>query len=339
MNISNTMAYDVAVKKIAVCIDAENVSADHANKITAKISSYGDVLIQRAYADWSMNNTKKWKDAVLNSPIQAIQQFHEKDKKESVDKAIIMDGIEIAIKNPEIDTFCLVSSDKGYSDFVLKLRSMGKYVLGIGEKRNVGENSRYVKACNEFVYIEDLQEFDETALLSPDTEGVSKDDIEFSLSKFIAQCFEATPKVEDTVLLSRLGDTIRKQQSDFDCGKYGFSGLIALVRHFSDDYDISRNEDGCTWVVTKKKTDGTETPADVSGDECVGTIFRRISTYGFVRRDGDDKEYFYYRNDSPEEIRDSLKKDVRVRFKVLEEPSDTGKNGRVVIIGLAEAAV
>ncbi|MDE5798597.1 MAG: hypothetical protein K2H73_06220, partial [Treponemataceae bacterium] len=233
--------------------------------------------------------------------------------------------------------FCLVSSDKGYSDFVLELRSMGKFVLGIGEKRNVGENSRYVKACNDFVYIEDLQEFDETALLSPDTEGVSKDNIEFSLSKFIAQCFEATPKVEDTVLLSRLGDTIRKQQTDFDCGKYGFSGLVALVRHFSDDYDISQNEDGCTWVVTKK-TDGTEAPADVSGDECVGTIFRRIRTYGFVRRDGDDKEYFYYRNESPKEIRDSLEKNVRVRFQVSKEPSDTEKNGRVVIIGLAETA-
>lgn len=326
-------------KKIAVFIDAENIPAKYADSIIAKINSYGDAVILRAYSDWSQINTAQWKDFVTNNPIQAIQQFHKDgntDVKEAVDKAIVMDGIELAIKSPDIDTFCLVSSDKGYSEFILKLRSLGKYVLGIGEKKS-GENSRYVKAFNEFVYSEDLQEIDAEVLLSPDAENISEDDMQFSLSKFIAQCFESTPKINgNSVLLSRLGESVLRQKSDFDYKKFGFKNLYDLVNQFPDEYEIT--DDGKTvptHIVTRKEREKT----DGSGQELInGIIFRRIAGYGFVR-DENDGEYFFYVNDAPEGIRANLKKDVKVRCTVLKKPDknasiSTEKNGRVKIVSI-----
>lgn len=330
-------------RKIAVFIDAENISAKYADKIIAKINSYGDTLVLRAYSDWSQQNTGLWKDFVASNPVQAIQQFHKNgglNVSEAVDKAIIMDGIETALKSPDIDTFCLVSSDKGYSDFVLKLRSLGKYVLGIGEKKS-GEGSRYVKAFNEFVYIENLQEIDSEVLLSPDTKDVSKGDIQFSLSKFIAQCFESTPKINgNSILLSRLGESVLKQQSDFDYKKFGFKNLYDLVSSFPDEYEIT--DDGKTvptHIVTKKERKDVE---EAEQELMYGTVFKRIAGYGFVR-DATGGEYFFYVNDAPKEIRDNLKKNTNVRCIVLKKPdknasSSSEKNGRVKIIGMIEEA-
>ncbi|MDE5898025.1 MAG: NYN domain-containing protein [Treponemataceae bacterium] len=325
-----------AGRKIAVFIDAENISAKHADKILMKIGSYGNVLIQRAYADWSANNTSSWKDFIVSNPVQAIQQFHW-DVKESVDKAIIMDGVECAIKNPEIDTFCLVASDKGYSDFVLKLRALGKYVLGIGERQKCDVNLRYVKTFNEFVYIEDLEDIERDVLLPP--EEVSEDDMAFSLSKFLAQCFDATPKDnEDSVLLSRLGETILRQQSDFDYGKFGFRNLVEMAGNFPDDYEVKKDPYGFPQYLVRKAR-----PA-VGLKEMDGFIFRQIECYGFVCAEDDSSlEFFYYRNDAPKDIRDKLKKGAKVRCKVLKDPekgagSSKEKNGRVEITGLISEA-
>ena len=39
--------------------------------------------------------------------------------------------MEVAYVNPLIDSFCIVSGDSDYTPLVGKLKSMGKFVLGI----------------------------------------------------------------------------------------------------------------------------------------------------------------------------------------------------------------
>lgn len=344
-------------KKIAVFIDAENISQNNFDKISAKISSCGDILVQRVYADWSRTEINSWSEVVTENPVQAIQQFHSNQKNgQDVDKAIIMDGIEISIKNPEINTICLVSSDHGYSDFVLKLRSLGKYVLGIGEKEKSGETSRYVKTFNKFIYIEDLPEVDKDILIQNDSqsdEGLT----EFSLSLFIAQCFEQTQKREDeTVLLSQLGETILRQKSDFNYQSYGYERLVPLLQNISGNfsYEIINDDRGVALfckrknviVETKLKEDSNDDNLNKSVGTTVsekmieGTIFRCIKNYGFVC-DKDNQEYYYYRGDAPKEIQENLEKNAKVLCRVIKEPNLEAKenkvrNGRVEIIALKE---
>lgn len=54
-------------ERIAFFFDAENISANHVTSILAKVKSYGDILIQRAYADWSIPNTSPGKILWQNS--------------------------------------------------------------------------------------------------------------------------------------------------------------------------------------------------------------------------------------------------------------------------------
>jgi len=87
--------------KIAVFFDSENVQSTKVPLLIDALSSKGDILFQRAYADWSIKNMKSWKELLNKIPVTAIQQFHHGEK-QAVDKLIIMDAIEMAIMHAEI---------------------------------------------------------------------------------------------------------------------------------------------------------------------------------------------------------------------------------------------
>lgn len=50
------------MSKIAIFFDAENVPATKVPDIISEIAKEGDILFQRAYADWSIPNTSSWKN-------------------------------------------------------------------------------------------------------------------------------------------------------------------------------------------------------------------------------------------------------------------------------------
>ena len=104
-----------------------------------------------------------------------------------------MDAIELAIKREDIDVFALVASDNGYYTLALRLRELGKKVIGIGEKSKC--QPIWVNSCNEFTYFGDLENSDENLLLKP--EEVTDEDVDlldFSLEKFLEQAFNSTPR-------------------------------------------------------------------------------------------------------------------------------------------------
>jgi len=138
-------------KNFAVFVDGDNISSEYLDAIMTEIGKKGEIILKRVYADWTTPNMKTWKEKVSNSPIRVFQQF--RNGPNSTDNAIIMDAIELAINNKNINAFCIVSTDHGYYSMALKLRENGKHVLGIGK-----ENSRDIwqNSCNEFVTIENI---------------------------------------------------------------------------------------------------------------------------------------------------------------------------------------
>ena len=327
-------------KNIAIFFDAENVSAQYVPDVLAKISSYGNVLIQRAYADWSIPSTKSWKETVSRQPISVIQQFHNKET-QVIDKAIIMDAIQIAVERPDITIFCIVASDKGYSNLALRLRELGKYVLGMGEEEKAKKDSLLVNACNEFLYVEKIKKIDENILLElggDANDTASREIQKFSLLKFIDQAYEMTPKTkENGVLLSQFGEAIRKIKPDFDLESYNCTSFKHLLESFPNDYEIY--DDGKrppTYSTIKKEKSLKAT--------LTGKITRLIKNYGIITTD-DNRDYFFYNKDILKEFHDKkLQKGLMVEFIVLKEPNkdaETTKeqNGRAEQIKIIEETV
>lgn len=320
--------------KIALFFDSENVPADKVPLIIDYLSGKGDILFQRAYADWSVYNTKLWKDQLNKTPITAIQQFHHNEK-QAVDKLIMMDAIEMAIKHADINLFAIIASDNGYHSLVLRLRELGKRVIGIGEKAKC--NPIWIKSCNEFSYLEDLDEKDENILLSEKNENDEDVNLkDFSLEKFIETAFESTPFYNgtNTKLLSQIWETIYRQKSDFNVKDYGVKSPRELILKLNSKFKLT--DDGKpqrTFFV--EKTDLKENEARKNG-----VIKRRIKNYGIISADDKSGDYFFYMGEiNPRFKSNKLDKGTKVDFQVVDIPkaSDSeNKNGRatdVKVIG------
>lgn len=115
---------------LAVLIDYENIGIEPIADLLKKVTGNGRVVICRAYSDWS--GQAKHKDALLEIGIEPIHHFRPaKNKRNSSDIAMAVDGMEIAYSRP-VDTFVIASSDSDFIPLVRKLRSMGKIVIGAG---------------------------------------------------------------------------------------------------------------------------------------------------------------------------------------------------------------
>lgn len=313
------MEYEV---KIAVFFDAENISANKVSLIIDSLSAKGDILFQRAYADWSIDNTKSWQDQLIKTPITAIQAFHHNEK-QAVDKLIMMDAIEMAIKHNEINSFAIVASDNGYYSLALRLRELGKRVIGIGEKEKC--NPIWIKACNEFIYIEDLDDKDEDVLLNDKNSELN----DFALEKFLESAYDKTPHYRDTnvKLVSQMWESIYRQKSDFNVKDYGVKTAIDLLKKYENKFQISDDDKNQRTFFVEK----------IENDNCqrkTGFINRRIKSYRIISADDGSGDYFFYMSDINKDFKEEkLDKGTKVDFLVVKEPNlqaieNKDKNGR-----------
>ena len=122
------------LKRIAVFIDAENISFQHYPKIQDHLRRIGTIACQRIYGDFSRPNLAGWKDVILKHGIKTIHQYQ--TGKNSADQELMMDAIEMVSGQTDIDSFCIVSSDADFGQLCLRLRNHGKTVIGFGEEKS-----------------------------------------------------------------------------------------------------------------------------------------------------------------------------------------------------------
>ena len=70
------------------------------------------------------------------------------------DIQLVIDALDVAYRNELIDSFCIVSGDSDYVPLVGKLKSMGKFVLGIS--RSEAASNVFMSACSEFQFLESV---------------------------------------------------------------------------------------------------------------------------------------------------------------------------------------
>ena len=136
--------------KIAVLIDAENISSRYTGVILNEANNLGTIIIKRIYGDWTATQMSSWKQVVLDNCIQPIQQYSNTTGKNSSDSALIIDAMDLLYQS-QIDAFCIVSSDSDFTRLAARLRESEKYVLGLGEQKTP---QSFISACNKFSYID-----------------------------------------------------------------------------------------------------------------------------------------------------------------------------------------
>lgn len=133
--------------KLAVLIDAENISTKYIDVILSEANNLGDVIYKRIYGNWTTPQMASWRTTILNNAIQPIQQYSNTTGKNSTDSALIIDTMDLLYQS-NLDGFCIVSSDSDFTRLASRLRESQKYVLGMGESKTPGLSSRHaISSC------------------------------------------------------------------------------------------------------------------------------------------------------------------------------------------------
>ncbi|MCY4779448.1 NYN domain-containing protein [Sphingobacterium sp. UT-1RO-CII-1] len=231
--------------KIAILIDADNVSYKKIEEILNEVKRYGVPTIKRIYGDWTSPYVENWKDYLLTHAITPIQQYSYTQGKNSTDSALIIDAMDI-LHTDKVDGFCIVSSDSDFTRLATRIRESGKLVIGIGERKTP---KPFIASCDKFIYVEILQK--ETSQESRDrnknTKHTTKKDLEnavenIQIDKTILQLLKQT--VDDTAdevgwaFLGDIGNLLLKRQPDFDSRNYGYEKISQLFKVLKKDFEV-----------------------------------------------------------------------------------------------------
>lgn len=233
-------------KRIALLVDAENTRHDKLELVLEEISAYGNIITKRAYGDWTASVLKKWPETLNRLAIQPIQQFSYTKGKNSSDSALIIDAMDLLYTH-KFDTFVVVSSDSDFTRLVTRLRDDEIFVIGVGEEKTP---ESLVKACNDFIYLENLDadDADEEESREKESQAMSRKERERRFvadkKKIVANLRRAAEKLGDEegwTEVSLAGDLLKRQDSAFNTRNYGFASLVKLIESLNKTFEIARS--------------------------------------------------------------------------------------------------
>lgn len=249
--------------RVAVLIDAENISSKYASTILQEASSLGNIIYKRIYGNWTTPVLSSWKKQLLENAIQPIQQYSNTTGKNSSDSALIIDAMDLLYQK-RLDAFCIVSSDSDFTRLASRLREDEMFVLGMGEQKTPRS---FISACNKFSYL-DLLYKDRSATSEKkkkkrsktqnNTQSVdtpkhapTKTTEELALTEDASETFSSTDwgdgssieVVTETlrelseefcgddgwILSARLGGLLLKRLPDFDTRNFGFKKFVPFI--------------------------------------------------------------------------------------------------------------
>ncbi|MBC7740363.1 MAG: NYN domain-containing protein [Candidatus Saccharibacteria bacterium] len=222
--------------RLAVLIDADNVTARNASAILDEIASFGEPSVRRVYGDWSSQALSQWKEQARDLGLVMHQQSANTKGKNASDIGLVIDAMDI-LHAGKVDGFVLVSSDSDFTRLASRIREDGLQVIGIGEAKTP-ESLR--KVCNRFVLIENIIGGDAVVVETKAGEAkagkvevVSVVAVKEPPLKAIPLIFAAMKKIDpdqDDYSLGLLGQVMTQLHPDFDPRSYGSAKLSDLLR-------------------------------------------------------------------------------------------------------------
>jgi len=235
------------IENIAVLIDADNAQLSKLKSVLEEISTYGRIVVKRAYGDWKNPVLKNWEKVLKQLAIKPEQQFAYTIGKNATDISLVIGAMDLLHTNM-YDAFVLVCSDSDYTPLAIRLREAGVYVFGVGESKTPPS---FRNACDNFILTQNLIESAKSARHtgSAETEGTAEAATlaaaptktqQSGIRQIHGFLKTASDKYQDAdgwVNLSAAGSYMKRVLPDFDPKTYGFSKLADLIRAFPKKYE------------------------------------------------------------------------------------------------------
>lgn len=141
---------------------AKGLEPDKLTKATVDVaaildfaSSFGTLVLTRAYADWSADVNAGYREQLVGRAVDLVQLFPTAAySKNGADIRLAVDAVEDMFRLPDLTHVVIVAGDSDYIPLAQRCKRLGRYVVGIGV---AGSSSRMLAAaCDEFVVYDAL---------------------------------------------------------------------------------------------------------------------------------------------------------------------------------------
>lgn len=113
-------------------------------------SSFGTLVLTRAYADWSAEVNTGYREQLVGRAVDLVQLFPAAAYgKNGADIRLAVDAVEDMFRLPDLTHVVIAAGDSDYIPLAQRCKRLGRYVVGIGV---AGSTSRSLAAaCDDFV--------------------------------------------------------------------------------------------------------------------------------------------------------------------------------------------
>jgi NYN domain/OST-HTH/LOTUS domain len=118
-------------------------------------SSFGTLVLTRAYADWSAEVNAGYREQLVGRAVDLVQLFPAAAYgKNGADIRLAVDTVEDMFRLPDLTHVVIVAGDSDYIPLAQRCKRLGRYVVGVGV---AGSSSRALAAaCDDFVVYDAL---------------------------------------------------------------------------------------------------------------------------------------------------------------------------------------
>ncbi|MBQ9263110.1 MAG: NYN domain-containing protein [Clostridia bacterium] len=235
----------MSTSRFALFVDLENCGAKAAtlNNILEKVKIRGDILLGKVYG--YTDRFSDLKEVLLSNTFTVVPSIrYGFAQKNNADIMLVIDALEVAYTNPLIDSFCIVSGDSDYTPLVGRLKSMGKFVLGIS--RSEVASSIFINACNEFQFLESVSSVSRDKR-SRKTQSKDEPLDDAGLNKLLEGILSEQTD-EDEMYASELKGVLLRLRPDFNeksfgCASFGkllykLASKFGTIKVKNDNYNV-----------------------------------------------------------------------------------------------------
>jgi NYN domain/OST-HTH/LOTUS domain len=141
---------------------AKGLPADRLERATVDVgaiidfaSSFGTLVLTRAYADWSADVNTGYREQLVGRAVDLVQLFPAAAYgKNGADIRLAVDAVEDMFRLPDLTHVVIVAGDSDYIALAQRCKRLGRYVVGVGV---AGSSSKALAAaCDDFVIYDAL---------------------------------------------------------------------------------------------------------------------------------------------------------------------------------------
>ncbi|MGI9297754.1 MAG: NYN domain-containing protein [Gammaproteobacteria bacterium] len=231
------MNLEVAQTRVALLIDADNISPVHAGDLLKYAATHGNVVVRKGYG--ALGGGFPWKkEVVFKYAIEPVARYAYTSGKNVSDIALVIDAMDLMM-HKSVEVVCIASNDSDFSLLAMKLRENGIKVYGFGEAKTL---AAFVASCDNFVYLSSEENSGESAAAG---------EAEIDIKQILADACDNYGDDNGWANLSAIGGYLVRVNPAFSAKNYGgYKKLGDLVRNLGG-FEVEHDADKLSTKIRK----------------------------------------------------------------------------------------